>query len=299
MTTRKKHSFSLEKRNAGTGLFFISIFLIGFVIIYVPALFYALRLSFSKTDADFNMTWVGLENYYHIFRVDPDFIRDVFSTMGSLLVDVLVIILYSLFVCTLLNRNIRGKGVFRALLFLPVIISTGCIDRYMNYSVRSMDIMSTVSQASGSTFSSDTLTSYILSLSVSEELTNVLNDVIQNIYSIITKSGVQIIIFLAGLQSISPSIYEAAYVEGCSAWESYWKITIPMLSPLISVNMVYTVVDSFTNKDNVVMENILDLVMNKLEYGYSTAMAWVYFLLIVLVLAVVLLVMNRVTYYEN
>ena len=290
---------SISKRDSATGILFISLFLIGFLFIYLPAIITSIRFSFSNTDANFNLIPAGWSNYYHIFRVDPNFLRNMTTSLGSLLADVVVITFYSLFICTLINRKIAGKGIFRALLILPVAISTGCIDAYMNYSVTSNDVITTASTAMGSSFSMESITNYILSLSISQEVTKVIIGAIQNIYGIITRSGVQTIIFLAGLQSISPSVYEAAYVEGCTGWEAYWKITIPLLSPLIAVNVVYTVIDSFTRADNELMSTILSYAMDDFNYGISSAMAWSYFLLICIVLTVVLAVLNRYTFYET
>jgi ABC-type sugar transport system permease subunit len=123
--------------------------------------------------------------------------------------------------------------------------------------------------------------------------------IVNQIYDIAMASGIQIIIFLSALQTIPPSMFEAAKMEGATSWECFWKITFPMVSSLILVNVVYSVVDYFIRTDNRVMEKINLAMMRLLEYGFATAMAWVYFLVVILIIgAAVGLISRKVYYYE-
>ncbi len=123
-------------------------------------------------------------------------------------------------------------------------------------------------------------------------------DIVEGVYAIAIASGIQIIIFLSGLQTISPSMFEAAQIEGCTAWESFWKITFPMVSSLILVNIVYTVIDFFSRTDNTVAAEIQKAV-GKLEYGQASAMAWIYFLIVIVFLGIIsLIISKRIYYYE-
>lgn len=293
MAKIKSHrkGLSFFQRDALIGLFFVSFFIVGFLIIYLPAIIESINLSMHEDTIDAGSVYVGWKNYNTILRVDPEFIPNVASSLGSVLVNVIVIIIYSLVVSNLLNKNLPGKGVFRALLFLPVIISAGVIDQMMGFSA-------VTSSVSGSG-AADTITQYIMDLNINESLSAIIGGAIQNINQIISRSGVQIVIFLAGLQAISPSIYEAAYVEGCTAWESFWKITMPMVSPLIVVNVVYTFIDSFTNSQNVVMSKIMEKINVDLEYGIASAMSWVYFILVGIMLVAVVLLINKLAFYET
>ena len=106
---------------------------------------------------------------------------------------------------------------------------------------------------------------------------DVIFTMIDSIYDIVMASGIQIIVFLSGLQAISPSLYEAADVEGCSGWESFWKITFPMVSPLLLVNCIYTIIDFFMKNDNKVMELIYQVTYQDMKFGVSSAMSWIYF----------------------
>jgi len=123
--------------------------------------------------------------------------------------------------------------------------------------------------------------------------------IINQIYDIAMASGIQIIIFLSALQTIPLSMFEAAKIEGATSWECFWKITFPMVSPLILVNVVYSVVDYFIRTDNRVMEKIRVTLMQRMEYGFSTAMAWVYFLAVIVIIGIAMsLISKKVYYYE-
>ena len=121
---------------------------------------------------------------------------------------------------------------------------------------------------------------------------------LDDIYSIVNRSGVQILIFLAGLQSISPSIYEACTIDGATSWETFWKITLPMISPMILVNALYTIIDSFTSASNTVMNYINGVYANN-KLMLSTAMAWIYFLIIILIIAVFFAAASAFVFYQK
>ena len=128
---------------------------------------------------------------------------------------------------------------------------------------------------------------------------NFLASAVNGIYSIIIASGVQILIFLAGLQSISPSLYEASAMEGATAWESFWKITFPMISPLILVNSIYTIIDSFTSETNAIMKDIKATIFDEVKYGLGSAMAWIYFVCIAIILLIVGGIISRHVFYND
>lgn len=291
---------SMKAKRSIAGLLFISPFLLGLLCLYGSAVMSSLGYSFSQTDAKFQFYSVGWDNYYRMLFVEPTFVREMVETVGGLIINTVVILIYSIFAATLLNRDLRGKAIFRALLFLPVIITTGIVDR-----VQSLEVMNTLPMSGGASgdaggiLSSLSIEQYILSMNLGSVLTKVVVDAIENIYTIISRSGVQIVIFLAGLQSVSLALYESARAEGATAWESFWKITLPMVSPLIAVNAVYTVIDSFTNADNAVMDRVLGYINESINYGYASAAAWIYFSVIIVFLAVMLLLISRFTYYEN
>ena len=124
---------------------------------------------------------------------------------------------------------------------------------------------------------------------------DILFQMIDAIYDIVMASGIQIIVFLSGLQSISPSLYEAADVEGCSAWESFWKITFPMVSPLLLVNCIYTIIDFFMKNNNQVMEHINNIYMNgvRMDLGIAAAESWIYFAVAIVFIGISAFIISR------
>jgi ABC-type sugar transport system permease subunit len=200
----------------------------------------------------------------------------------------------------------KGRTVFRAIFFIPVILSTGIIaksDAANNiqavYSAIDIGEVSSSVEEVSNAFGVDSLMYYMEQVfSFSPWILNFVEAAAENVYGIINNAGVQILIFLSGLQSISPSLYEAAAMEGCSKWESFWKITLPMISPMILVNIIYTIVDSFTKYDNNVMRIIQEQLLGA-DYGNAAAGAWVYFLIIAFLVTTILGVASRFVFYQN
>ena len=217
-----------------------------------------------------------------------------------------MILIFSLFMAVLLNQKMVGRAAFRAILFVPVILSTGIME---SINVMTADMQSNmgsaegISDGSGQSASSEIVSSldiekWFSGMVVGEGLVTYVTTAINNIFNIVNHSGVQILIFLAGLQSISPAIYESVQIDGASAWETFWKITFPMISPMILVNAVYTVIDSFTMESNVVMQFISN-VSTQGSMVASTAMAWMYFLLVIAIIAVVAGVCSAFIFYQR
>jgi ABC-type sugar transport system permease subunit len=215
-----------------------------------------------------------------------------------MLTNVPATLIFSFFIALLLNQNFKGRGFVRAIFFLPVILSSGVIVGIESSNALLQGMQDVIEKTSNDTSVTGVLES-ILVTSDSSPISTMFNyvfDIINSVYDIAIASGIQIIIFLSGLQTISPSMFEAAKIEGCTAWECFWKITLPMVSSMILVNIVYTVIDFFLKSDNTVMEKISSEV-GKLNYGFSSAMAWVYFLCVVLALGIVSLIISRRVYY--
>lgn len=315
---KKKRASSLDRIKARSGWFFIAPFVIGFLVIYLPIVWESIYFSFTEvkvqTGGGFIAEWVGFKNYQDALFDDPNFVMTLTSGIQQLLFDIPAIVIFSLFMAILLNQKMTGRAVFRAIFFIPVILATGIIDRidqgnsmlsYMS------DTSRTINQAnSGNDTSSDTAVVEFFTMmdfrwlfnsmkGISIELVMYVVTAVNSIFQIINRSGVQMLIFLGGLQSISPAIYESAYMEGASSWETFWKITFPMISPMIFVNAIYTIIDSFTSKQN--------MVMSLIEYMYdepggqvlSSAMAWMYFIIVILMIAVVGLIISSFIFYQR
>ncbi len=304
---KKVGGFDLTTRRNLMGYWFVLPFAIGLLAIYIPALIEAFRFSTSdiiKESGAYHLEQTALNGWGHYneaLRVNPDFLRGIWESTASMLLNVIIIIIYSLIMATVLNRNISGKGFYRAILFLPVIVATGIVSTAENFSISSnmvADIEAGSAAAAGGVFSDFDIEMLLMSLNFNDTLTGIVVSAIGNLYNIVTCSGVQLIIFLAGLQSISPAIYESATVEGATWWESFWKITIPMISPLILVNTVYTIVDSFTQYGNTVMGGIYELIKNG-DYEYASAQSFVYLAVVGILIAIVIPVINKFVFYEN
>lgn len=289
----KKPRFTIEGRKAMTGRLFILPFTVGFLLFFFKPAMESLIFVFSDVQiklGGFSSDFVGLENLKYIFTVDPDFIQNLFAATTSLLYKVPVVIISSLFFAIVLNSKFRGRTAVRAIFFLPVIIASGVIMEIINSDTFATSLISS-SEGMDSTVTATSfgLTNILIDMGLNSTVVEYFSYISSNLYDLMWRTGIQMIIFLAALQSISPALYEASSIEGASAWENFWMITIPMISPMILVNVVYTIIDTFTDSSNEVMSQISE-VFSAQQYDRASAMSWVYFLIIGLLLGVVLII---------
>ena len=272
---------TMEARRARIGTLFILPFIIGFLAFMVRPLITSLEMSFSKVNVVAGtMTPVKFDNYSYAFVADPDFNRLLVNEIGRMAINVIATLVLSFVIAVILNQNFKGRTLCRVIFFLPVILSSGVlpgIEKQNQFFNLMTSISESVNESSGVNLSM--ALQNLLSVSgVAGEVFDVIFQMIDAIYDIVMASGIQIIIFLSGLQSISPSLYEAADVEGCSAWESFWKITFPMVSPLLLVNCIYTIIDFFMKNNNQVMEHINTVMYGvRMDLGLASAESWIYF----------------------
>jgi len=310
----KKISLTLEGKNAITGYLFLLPFVIGFLAFMLFPIVESLQMVFSDVKMDiekqgFSMNFVGFANLEKVLAIDPEFRRFLIEEIGRMLLIVPAIIIFSLFVALILNQEFKARGLVRAIFFLPVILSSGImIGLETNNAL--LNSMSDIIKESNMMKSS--VTKVLQDILVPQgdidvaATTSPVGDfmkyifaVINQIYNIAMASGIQIIIFLSALQTIPPSMFEAAKIEGATSWECFWKITFPMVSSLILVNIVYSVVDYFIRTDNRVMERINRVILRELDYSFGTAMAWVYFLAVITIIGIAMgIISRRVYYYE-
>ncbi len=289
----KKSKLTIEGRKARNGRLFVLPFYIGFVFIFMRSAYQSLCFVFNDVKlkpGGFDMNFVGLKNLKYIFLSDPNFNKNLVSTITALLYKVPVIIIASLFFAILLNSKFRGRTFVRAVFFLPVIIASGVIMDIINSDTFATSLI-TASDGMETTVSASSygLTSLLVDMGLGEKIVGYFSYISSNLYDLMWKTGIQMIIFLAALQSISPALYEASSIEGASAWENFWMVTIPMITPMILVNVVYTIIDTFTDSSNAVMKQISSFFSDQ-QYARASAMSWVYFLLIGAILAIVLFI---------
>ncbi len=274
---------TMPASRARTGYLFILPFIIGFLFFMFKPLAESLYMSFSFVQQipgeGYSMTYVGLQNYQYALQVDPYFNQYITDEIGRMAINVFATLVMSFVIAVILNQDFKGRTICRIIFFLPVILASGVlpgIEKQNEFYDMMAGIAESVSNSSGVNLSAGIQD--LLSVSgVGNSIFDVIFQMIDAIYDIVMASGIQIIVFLSGLQAISPSLYEAADVEGCSGWEAFWKITFPMVSPLLLVNCIYTIIDFFMKNDNKVIERIHLVMYSQFKFGESSAMSWIYF----------------------
>ena len=309
----KRRSRSLDVQKSRMGWLFIAPFLIGFLLIYLPMIVESIQFSFGsikiQAGGGYILQDVGFKNYSYALSEDPEFTTTLLGSLTDLAFDVPAIVIFSLFMAVLLNQKMRGRAIFRAIFFIPVIVSTGIIESIdlQNNIAQNMEQMAggsgnemEGSNSGAEILSAMDLTSLFRGMQIGAGVVEYVVALVNDVYNIVNKSGVQMLIFLAGLQSISPAIYESCHIDGASSWETFWKITFPMISPMILVNTIYTVIDSFTSQSNQIMSYISNIYENHQDGTVvATAMSWMYFLIVILVLALVAGVFSAYVFYQR
>ena len=304
---KRKQYTGLSRSNALAGYLFSLPFLIGFFLLFLFPVAYSVYMSFhsmSAGDSGLTMEFAGFANYYHVLREDAYFIKDyLVDSLSTLGIQFPSILIFSFFIAVVLNQKFRGRTFARVLFFLPVIVSSGVIMLVQNNQVQSVTMSGITAAATSDETGVAQLTHSIMdmvdSINFGPGIFSFINSAVSNIYTIVISSGIQILIYLAGLQTISPSLYEASSIEGASGWESFWKITFPMISPLILVNAIYTIIDNMSGLTNRTVYYIYNMGYSYGEYGYSAAMSWIYFAIIFVILGLFIFVASRLVYYEN
>ena len=274
---------TMRARNARTGTLFILPFIIGFLVFMCRPMVESFIFSFNDVrlvpGQGYEKVFVGINNYRHALLVDPEFNTFLVEEVGQMIINTIATLVLSFVVAVILNQEFKGRVLCRAIFFLPVILSSGVLPgiEHQNEFYDMMAGMAEAMEGSSGLDISATLQELLQVSGMASEVFDVVFTMIDSIYDIVMAAGIQIIVFLSGLQSISPSLYEAADVEGCSAWESFWKITFPMVSPLLLVNCIYTIIDFFMKNDNRVMELIYQVTYQDFKFGISAAMSWIYF----------------------
>ena len=308
---KRRKSASLDVRKARAGWIFILPFLIGFVLIYLPIIFDSIKYSFHEikilVGGGYELEWVGWKNYSDAILVDTSFVTTLVSGLKQLILDIPSIVLFSLFVAIVLNQKIAGRAAFRAIFFIPVILTTGLISDIDagNTMYSYMSDAEGIDDGSGQESAATEIVSVMdverlfANMMIGTEIVEYVVSLVNNIFNIINRCGVQMLIFLSGLQSISPAIYESCSIDGASGWETFWKITLPMVSPMILVNTIYTVIDAFTSADNKVMAYISTVYEEANGNVLSSAMSWMYFLVVILIIAAVAGILGSFVFYQR
>ncbi len=301
MKNKKPKSF--ESKRALFGYVFTLPFIIGSIAFILFPIFLSIAFSFSKVSNDasgYTLSFIGLENYRYMLFSHASYNKTVFSTIKDMLIDVPVVAIFSFFIASLLNQEFKGRGIARSILFLPLIVSSPVVMQILAKEKVSSEMSQSVSEVTNTVDFASMLTQYLKEMNISTEITDILADTVNNIDTVLTLSAIPIIIFLAALQSISPSIYEASYVEGATKWEVFWKISLPMISPMILVVIIYTMIDSFSSTSNAVIRVVHNLSFTgNINLGRGSAAAWIYLVFMLIIVAIVYAVVNKFVFYYD
>ena len=291
-----------ERRKALYGYGFLAIWIIGTLYFFIRPLITSFWYSLNKTTVtigQMSTEFIGIQNYIDTFTKDTDYTEALLTVLKDTLWKTPIIIIFSILIAVILNQKFRGRTFARAVFFLPVIIATGPVISIINGDMDTSGYSGGADQFS-TMFETDmagALLRFLGVYNISDSVTELISLVTSDIFNLVWNSGIQIIIFLAALQNIPFSAKEAAQIEGATSWEFFWKITLPYISPMIVANLIYTIIDSFIDTTNGVMELVLEQA-SAWNHGYSAAMAWAYFLIVILALCIVLPIVNKFVYYE-
>lgn len=278
---------TIEKRRSLCGYIFVLPFIIGFLAFLLYPLITSFRLSIGKITEyeNLHIKIIGFQNYIDLFTDDIRFIPAFIDTTKATLLWSPFVLVFALFIAILLNQNIKLKGFYRVIFFLPVLLGSGYVFQKISTSANILAFPPEVEK--------------LLSFYFTKDMASFIEDLITQIISVFWKTGVQIVIFLAGLQSISPTYYEAAKVDNATPWYCFWKITLPMLSPIILLNAVYTLIDSFRDVNNKIAKLIIDNLFNNTQYEYGSAMGWTFFIVVFIFVALVLFLFRKAVVYDK
>lgn len=300
---RNQKSIGLFAKQNRAGYVFVLPIIIGLCILFIPMIFRTFYFSFHEikmTPEGYRTQPVGFLNYIKLLTQDAWFVRTAVTSLSNVFIDLVSITIFSFFVANLLNQKFVGRGWARVIFFIPVVLGTGIIAK-----IESGDMMMSMMQQGAmantgviSSLNIADIRQFFIQSAFDIRLVNIIISSIDRMYSIIISSGVQILIFLTGLHAISPQLYEAAHVEGCSGWEAFWKITLPMISPLILVNGVFTMVDACTKPTNAVMDTVLSQTMMA-NYSYASAMAILYLAAVGVMMMIIFGSLSKLVFYQN
>jgi ABC-type sugar transport system permease subunit len=237
----------------------------------------------------------------YIFTEHGTFNQTLVNSMGEVVIDVPLIIFFSLLMAMILNTKFKGRTLVRAIFFLPVIMNSEAITSAMNLAREMMQTglsgsSSELLESANSGVNMDYYIALFKTLALPDSILDYIVSAVGRISDIISLSGVQIVIFIAALQSVPSSLYEVAKIEGATTYETFWKVTFPMVMPHIITNIVYTVVDSFTSSDIV---SLAYTEFTQTNYGYSAAMSLVSTVLVCSILGIVCAWISKHTFYYN
>lgn len=287
---KKFRDLKLNTRTSLTAHAFLIPFYIGIIVFFLVPLVNSLIMSFSNvivTDNGYKYDFIKFQNYIYAFNKDPSFGTNLVQSIGEMLWKVPTVNVFAIFLALIANGKYKGRTFVRAVFFLPLIFASGVAFDCINSDYVAQNIMSGSDMSGGTVSNTNALKTMLIASGIGSQIVSLVTKITDSIFSMAWSSGVPMILYLAGLQSISPSLYEASQIEGASSWDNFWKITLPMLNPIMVICFVYAIVDNFTAASNVVMKQISSVSAQGVDnFGMSSAFSWVYTVLVLIIILI-------------
>ena len=283
----KSKKGGLERLQRKYAYIFVTPWIFGIALFFIWPLISSIIYVFSDVSIEPGQVvvdFVGLKNLKYLIYTDPEFTSRLGKSIGQMFYSLPLITSFSLIIAVMLNRKFLGRTVFRALFFLPILITSSAVLNLLGGDMLDFQI-----------FSSDGFidpNNIINNLNIPSAFNEIVSFLLASMSTIIYKSAVQVILFLGGLQNIPDSLYEVSKIEGANKWEEFWLITVPGLRHVMSLIIIYTMIDLFTGTDNVLVENSYNR-MTSQDYGNSSAQLWMYFVIIIFFIGIIYYAYNR------
>lgn len=283
----KNKKGGLERLQKKYAYIFMAPWIFGIIVFFIWPLISSIIYVFSDVSIEPGkvvVDFVGLKNLKYLIYTDPGFTSRLGRSIGQMFYSLPLITAFSLIIAVMLNRKFAGRTIFRTLFFLPILITSSAVLNLLSGDVLDFHIFSSDGFIDPNTI--------INNLNIPSAFNDIVNFLISSMSTIIYKSAVQVILFLGGLQNIPDSLYEVSKIEGANKWEEFWLITVPGLRHVLSLIIIYTMIDLFTGTDNVLVKNSYDR-MTSQDYGNSSAQLWMYFVIIIFFIAIIYYLYNR------
>ena len=287
----------LVARRERMGYTFVAHWALGLLLFFIVPLVSSLVYAFSDariTEDSMQTTFVGLTHFDYILNVDATYVDNLTSSLGLIGYTLPLVLSLSLILAVVLNQQFAGRTLFRAIFALPIIIASSPIINLLSGSLVNAPIFNLTSSSTPGEYGGVIdFQSILQSLQLPDQINTMLGSLLGNVFSIIWSCGVQTILFLAGLQSIPAQLYEVSKIEGANKWEEFWMVTVPSLRHVITLVLIYTMIQLFTATDNPLMIQAFELLQDKQIYDQSSAMLWLYFGIVLAVMGLILGLYNR------
>lgn len=293
---RRRKATGIERLKVRYGRMFVIPWTIGFILFFLVPLVESIAYAFSHVSlVDENMlTFAGLEHFKYLIKDDLNFIDNLKDAVISFIYSLPIIVALSMIFALILNQKFRGRLFARAVFFLPVIIATGVVMKFVTGEAIGNGAALNTTMGDTQSYSGIQFDQLLINLGLPQSVTELLSDYIARVFNLVWSCGIQILLFVAGMQSIPDQLYEVSKIEGATAWEEFWFVTFPMLGNVTFLVLIYTIVDLFTAFDNPIMTQAYDLISKNSLYDRSSAILWGYFVVVGIVGGLILLAYNRI-----